>query len=102
MLSDVVEDKYKPIVAFIATHGVIGRGLALPPGVPKKVVKLLRASFDKMVNDPAYQAEAKKRGLRVIASTGEEIQRAVNDVFKNADPKVIAQARAMIFPKKKP
>ena len=100
MLSDVVADKYKPIVAFIATHGVIGRGLALPPGVPKKVVKLLRASFDNMVNDPAYQAEAKKRGLRVIASTGEEIQKAVNDAFNNADPKIVAQAREMIFPKK--
>lgn len=99
MLSDVVPDKYKPIVAFIASSGVIGRGLALPPGVPKKVVKLLRASFAKMVNDPAYHAEAKKRRLRVIASTGEDIQKAVNDVFKAADPKIVAEARKMIFGK---
>lgn len=55
---------------FKATHGLVGRGLALPPGVPKKLVGPLRTAFDKMVSDPAYQAEARKRGLRVIASTG--------------------------------
>ena len=99
MLGDVVEDKYKPIVAFMATHGLIGRGLAMPPGVSKKVIKQLRASFDNMVSDPAYKAESKKRGLRVIASTGEEIQKVVNEVFETSDPKVIAQARQMIFPK---
>ncbi len=71
----------------------------LPPGVSKDVVKLLRASFDKMVNDPAYKTESKKRRLRVIASTGEEIQKAVNDVFDNVDPKIVAQARKMIFGK---
>jgi tripartite-type tricarboxylate transporter receptor subunit TctC len=100
MLGDVVADKYKPIVAFMATHGLIGRGLALPPGVPKKLVKPLRASFDKMVSDTAYKAEATKRGLRVIASTGEEIQKMVNEVYKTADPKIVAQAREIIFPKK--
>lgn len=99
MLGDLVEAKYKPIVSFIATHGIVGRGLALPPGVPKKLVKPLRAAFDKMVSDPAYKAEATKRRLRVIASSGEDIQKAVNDVFKTADPKVVAQARKMIFGK---
>ena len=101
MLGDVVDAKYKPIVSFMATHGLIGRGLVMPPGVSKKVIKQLRASFDNMVKDPAYKSESKKRGLRVIASSGEDIQKMVNDVFKNSDPKIIAQARAIIFPKKK-
>lgn len=100
MLGDVVADKYKPIVAFMATHGLIGRGLALPPGAPKKLVAPLRAAFAKMVKDPVYIAEAKKRRLRVMASTGEEIQKMVNDVFKMTDPKTIAAAREMIFGKK--
>ena len=60
----------------------------------------LRAAFAKMVKDPVYIAEAKKRRLRVMASTGEEIQKMVNDVFKMTDPKTIAAAREMIFGKK--
>lgn len=99
MLGDLVSAEHKPIVDFMATHGLIGRGLALPPGAPKNLVDPLRRSFDKMVADPAYKAEAKKRRLRVIASTGEAIQKVVNDSFNNADPKVVAAARKMIFGK---
>jgi tripartite-type tricarboxylate transporter receptor subunit TctC len=101
MLGDLVAEKYKPIVTFMSTHGLIGRGLALPPGAPKDLVKPLRKAFAAMVADPAYHAEAKKRRLRVIASSGEQIQKVVNIAFKGADPKVVAQARAMIFGKKK-
>jgi len=56
MMSDVVDDKYKAIIAFMATHGLVGRSLALPPGAPKKLVNLLWTALDKMVNDPAYKA----------------------------------------------
>jgi len=99
MMSDVVDDKYKAMIAFMATHGLVGRSLALPPGVPKKLVNTLRTAFDKMVNDSAYKAESKKRGLRVISSTGQQIQKVVNDGIKNADPKVVAQAAKIIFGK---
>ena len=54
-----------------------------------------------MVADPAYHAEAKKRRLRVIPSTGEQIQKVVNDAFKGTDPKTVARACTIIFPKKK-
>ncbi|MBT5050908.1 MAG: hypothetical protein HOM58_20575 [Rhodospirillaceae bacterium] len=99
MLGDIVASKYKAMVAFMATHGLVGRGLALPPGAPKNLVGPLRTAFNKMVSDPAYQAEARKRGLRVIASTGQQIQKVVDEGVKNADPKVVAQAAKMIFGK---
>jgi len=99
MISDLVDPKYKAMIAFMATHGLIGRGLAFPPKVPKKLAKQLRTAFDKMVNSKAYKAEAKKRGLRVVASTGQQIQDVVNDGIKNADPKVVAQAAKIIFGK---
>jgi tripartite-type tricarboxylate transporter receptor subunit TctC len=88
-----------PDLPNVPMMSLVGRSLALPPGVPKNLVKPLRTAFNKMVNDPAYQAEAKKRGLRVISSTGEQIQKVVNDGIKNADPKVVAQAAKIIFGK---
>jgi hypothetical protein len=99
MLRDVVDKKYAPIVKFMATLGIIGRGLALPPGAPKDALVTLRTAFDKMVKDPNYNADAKKRRLRVIASTGQEVQTVVEEAFKNADPKVVADARKIIFGK---
>jgi len=99
MMSDVVDDKYKAMIAFMATHGLVGRSLALPPGVPKKLVNPLWTAFDKRLNDPAYKAKSKKRGLRVISSTGQQIQKVANDGIKNADPKVVAQAAKIIFGK---
>lgn len=97
MLRDVVDKKYAPIVKFMATLGIIGRGLALPPGAPKDALVTLRTAFDKMVKDADYNADAKKRRLRVIASTGQQVQDVVENAFKNADPKVVAQARKIIF-----
>ena len=99
MLLDVVADEYKPIVEFMAPLGIIGRGLALPPGAPKKLVEPLRAAFAKMVVDPAYVADAKKRRLRIMVTSGADIQKFVVNAFKNANPEVVAKARKLIFGK---
>jgi tripartite-type tricarboxylate transporter receptor subunit TctC len=100
MLSDLVAAEYKPIVAFIATHGIVGRGLAMPPGVSRDKIAILKSAFAKTVKDPSYVMAAKKRRLRVIASNGEDIQKAVEDAFANADEAVVARARALVFGKK--
>lgn len=97
MLIDLVEAKYKPIVKFISTLGIIGRGLAFPPGVPKDILDMMRPAFDKMVVSPKYNADAKKRRLRVLASTGQQVQDVVEDALKNSDPEVVAKARKIIF-----
>lgn len=99
MLRDLVDDKYKPVIAFMATLGIIGRGIALPPGVPKKIIEPLRTAFAKMVKDPEYIAAAKKRRLRIIATSGADIQEFVKNAYKNANPKVVAQGRKLIFGK---
>ena len=99
MMRDIVAEKHKPIIAFMATLGIIGRGIALPPGAPKKIVAPLRAAFAKMVKDPAYIAAAKKRRLRVLPTSGADIQDFVNKAYANANPEVVAKARKMIFGK---
>jgi tripartite-type tricarboxylate transporter receptor subunit TctC len=99
MLKDVVAKKHVPIVSFMATLGIIGRGIALPNGAPKKLVKPLRMAFANMVKDPAYIADAKKARLRVIYTSGEDIQKFVNDAVANASPEVVGAARKLIFGK---
>lgn len=100
MVQDLVEAKYKPAVKFVGTLGVIGRGLAAPDGTPPEAVKIMREAWEKMIKDPAFLADAEKRKLRIIASTGEEVQSAVNDALENAKPEVVQMASEMIYGKK--
>lgn len=89
------------IANFIATHGIIGRGLAYPPGVPKKLVGPMRENYANMAKDPSFNSDAKKRRLRVIYSSGQNIQNVVNKAFSDANPKVVMAASEMLFGKKK-
>jgi len=97
MLTDLVSDKDKPLARFLASAGPLGRGLALPPGVDKKIVAAARTAYNKMNADKAFAAELKKKKLRLIASTGETIQKIVNDTIKEASPEVISRVRKLIY-----
>ena len=98
MINELVTDEMdKKAVGFLSVAGLLGRGLALPPGVDADTVKVLRAAYDKMNADPAFAAELKKRKLRLIPSTGEQIQKVVRDSVSNASPQVVKHARKLIF-----
>ena len=100
MLSELVTDAAdKAAVAFVGSLGILGRGLALPPGVPDDIVKTLRASYDAMNADPTFAAELSKRKLRLIPSRGEKIQQVVTDAVDNATPSVVKHASTIIYGK---
>ncbi len=96
-LGDIVAPKYKKAVAFVASAGPIGRGLALPPGAPMKVVGPLRTAYDAMNDDKAYGAELKKRKLRLMKADGATLQKIVQKALSETTPKVIEQVRQLIF-----
>jgi tripartite-type tricarboxylate transporter receptor subunit TctC len=100
MLSDLVKSpEDRKVVEFIASLGVLGRGLALPPGVPADIVKTLRTAYDAMNADPAFAADIKKRKLRLIPSSGEKIQQVVKSAIDNATPEIVARASKIVYGK---
>ena len=99
MINDYITGTNLKIANFIATHGIIGRGLAFPPNVAKKAIADGRKSYANMAKDPAFIRDAKKRRLRVIYSSGKKIQEVVNSAFRDADPKVVKAAAKMIYGK---
>lgn len=102
MLSTLVtNDMDRKAVDFIKVLGLLGRGLALPPGVPKDAVVTLRAAYVKMNADPDFAKSLKKRRLRLIPSTGEQIEKIVANALDSATPEVVAHARMLIYGKKK-
>jgi tripartite-type tricarboxylate transporter receptor subunit TctC len=96
LLSALVAKEDKPIVALFDTIGLIGRGLAAPPGTPPEYVDALRQAFNSMMTDADYRAEAQKSQLRVLPKTGEELERAIGKAIDNADPQTVERARAFL------
>lgn len=98
MVSELVSDDLdKKAVGFLSVAGLLGRGLALPPGVDKDMVGTLRAAYDKMNASPEFAADLKKRKLRLIPSTGAKIQEVVKSAVEDASPEVVKHARKLIF-----
>ncbi len=80
----------------IATNSLLGRGLVLPPGVPRDIVGPLRAAFWKAVNSPAFIAEATRTRLPLQQMRAVDIHKTVNKVLKMS-PTAVAAARKAIF-----
>lgn len=99
MLRDQVTGEDRKIVEFVGALGLIGRGLAAPEGTDMARVKELRTAFDKMVVDPTFIADTKKRRLRVIAAKGTEVQKVISDTLAKATPELVKAARKAILGK---
>lgn len=87
----------KKAVQFIGVLGLLGRGLAYPPGVSKTTIKVMRTAYDKMNADPTFAATLKKRGLRLMPSTGAQIEKIVKEALNSASPDVVSHARKLIY-----
>jgi hypothetical protein len=72
----------------ILASGELGRPYLLPPGIPAERLKILREAFMKLMADPGFLADVKKRGLEVEPSTGEELEKLAKEVMAQP-PEVI-------------
>lgn len=71
----------------------IGRSMAAPPGMPKAMVQAWRAGFQKMIADPAFQADLKKRNIWLNPMSGEDLQAMIGKVMAIPPKQVEAAAR---------
>jgi tripartite-type tricarboxylate transporter receptor subunit TctC len=69
--------------------------IGLPPGIPAERLKTLREAFMKLMADPAFLADVKKRNLEVEPSTGEELERLAKEVM-NQPPAVIERMQTLM------
>jgi tripartite-type tricarboxylate transporter receptor subunit TctC len=82
----------------VAIHGDsdIVRTYTLPPGTPKDRVQALRAAFDLTLKDPEFLADAKKSKLNVDPVGVDEIERAINGLFK-LDPAMLGKLKEILY-----
>jgi tripartite-type tricarboxylate transporter receptor subunit TctC len=83
--------------AMLSTASIIGRGLAMPPGVPANLVEPMRTAFWDTVNDSDFKAEAAKSKLPVIPIKGAELQATIDSAMAKMSPSAIAKATKYVF-----
>jgi alkanesulfonate monooxygenase SsuD/methylene tetrahydromethanopterin reductase-like flavin-dependent oxidoreductase (luciferase family) len=67
------EPDARRILQFVDSDSAVGWSVVAPPDVPAERVATLRRAFDQMVVDPDFLADAKKRNLDVVSSSGVEL-----------------------------
>lgn len=63
----------------------LGHAFIGPPGIPAARVTALRDAFQKALNDPQFQAAAKKGGLYLGLESGQDLTTAVADAMQHKD-----------------
>jgi len=79
----------------VLAAGDFGRPIMATPGTPPERVKILRDALVKTLNDPEVLAEAKKGRMDVDASSGEELESLVKEIF-DSPPDVLERVKKML------
>jgi tripartite-type tricarboxylate transporter receptor subunit TctC len=67
-------DPIKRFATVLLSPGALGRPLITPPNMPPDRLKLLRDAYAKMISDPEFLADAKKRDWEVEYITGQDLE----------------------------
>jgi tripartite-type tricarboxylate transporter receptor subunit TctC len=91
----------REMVTILESNFNVGQGFYVPPGVPKKTVNVLRKSFGALMKDPAFKAEAKKRGVPTFSRTWQQVEAAVKVGYGSRKEAAEKLATLLGFRKKK-
>ena len=70
-------------------------GYSLPPSTPKDRVQILRQAFSQTVKDLDFLNDAGKANLEIAPASGEEIEKAIDNLFKTP-PAVVAKLKEVL------
>jgi tripartite-type tricarboxylate transporter receptor subunit TctC len=73
----------------------LGRPYLVAEGVPDATVEILRTAFVRTMGSAEFRADAARRGLDLDPTTGDEIQRVVEDIHRTP-PAVVERVRRLL------
>ena len=88
-------DEDKQVVDVLISQLVMGRPYVAPPGVPADRKAALRASFQEVMKDQTFLAEAKKQYIVVTPATHTEMEKLIADTYALPD-RIIEKAVALL------
>jgi tripartite-type tricarboxylate transporter receptor subunit TctC len=88
-------EELKRFASVLLSPGAIGRPLMTPPTLPAERLKILRDGYAKMIADPEFLADAKKREWDVEYISGEDLE-AMAKKAVNQSPDTIARLKKIL------
>lgn len=99
-IRDLIKDaEGKAMYDFLDADFSVGQAFYLPPGTPKDIVATMRTAFGKLIKDPAFLADAKKRRVPVTPRTHQEIAQLVKTVATTPKARIDKIAKLVGFKK---
>jgi tripartite-type tricarboxylate transporter receptor subunit TctC len=84
----------KAIIAMLSSPSELGNPFMASKQVPADRLKMLRAAFGKMVEDPALKAELAKSKQPLEPTSAADAEKIVDSIYSSATPDLIKKARA--------
>jgi tripartite-type tricarboxylate transporter receptor subunit TctC len=94
-------DRYKStesarrLATVILANGALGRPIFTSPGTPPERVKILREAYEKMLKDPAFLDDIKKKKFELEPISGAELEVIVKEVM-NQPAEVIDRLKKLL------
>jgi tripartite-type tricarboxylate transporter receptor subunit TctC len=97
VLADVVVDaNARALLGLVTTPSHIGLPLLGPPGIPPERLEILRQSYQHLMDDAEYRAEADRRGLPVgRAVSGAELQHLITQKLSAVPERLVKEYMAI-------
>jgi len=91
VIADVVANPdARALLALVTTPSQIGLPLIAPPGTPAAQLEILRQSYERLMQDADYRADAERRGLPVgRAIEGAALQSLIAHSLSNVPEPVV-------------
>jgi tripartite-type tricarboxylate transporter receptor subunit TctC len=89
------DESGRRLVSVVLGSTELGRPYLLPPGTPSERLKILREAFMKLMADPDFLADVKRRGMESKPSTGEELEKLAKEVMAQP-PEVIERMKKLM------
>ena len=88
-------DSLRRMATVILSSGGFGRPMVAPPGMAPDVARTIRDSYAKMLKDPEFIGEVKKRRYDLEPVSWEEMQSLANEVT-NQPPEVVERVKRIL------
>ena len=96
LLFEIVEDpEAKAVLRFISAGAPVGRSIMVHPNTSEDIIASLRTAFQNMIADPAFIADATKRGAIIDPETGEYVEGVMHEIMATAPAMIAAATAAM-------
>jgi tripartite-type tricarboxylate transporter receptor subunit TctC len=79
----------------VLAGGDFGRPMVAPPGIAAEQIKTLREAYRKALSDPELLAEAKKKGLDIDPTPGDELEALAKEVSVQP-PQIVERMKKML------